>query len=134
MLAEQLERQKIQMEEEIHILLDIQAEKSRTINALESQFQQSEHSIGNLNEKLSMLTDNFSTLEEHISVMKERLLNAEARGEELERKLRDTQMQINEREQIFHEQKDREMRIRDEIESHKHRQTQRLSEIRQLIT
>ena len=68
-----------------------------------------------------MLTDNFSTLEEHISVMKERLLNAEARGEELERQLRGTQIQINQREQLLHEQKDRQMRIRDEIEGHKQR-------------
>jgi hypothetical protein len=35
MLAEELERQKSEMETEIHILLDIEAEKSENINALE---------------------------------------------------------------------------------------------------
>lgn len=87
MLAEELERQRNEMEDEIHILLDIQAEKSRTLSTLEFQYQQSEDSISNLNEKLAMLTENFGSLEEHIAIMKDRLLNAEGRGEEVEKQL-----------------------------------------------
>lgn len=54
------------------------------------QYQQSEESIANLNEKLGLLTNNFASLEEHISVMKDRLLNAETRGEELDKQLQAT--------------------------------------------
>jgi hypothetical protein len=34
-----------------------------------------------------MLTENFGSLEEHIAIMKDRLLNAEGRGEEVEKQL-----------------------------------------------
>lgn len=41
-----------------------------------------------------MLTDNFTSLEDHITVMKERLLNAEMRGEEVDSLLQNTELQI----------------------------------------
>lgn len=51
------------MESEIHVLLDIEAEKSRTINTLEIQLRNSENTEKSLHEKLSALTDNFASLE-----------------------------------------------------------------------
>ena len=44
------------MEDEIHVLLDIEADKTRTIASLDSQLQQSSHSVVNLNDKLAQLT------------------------------------------------------------------------------
>ena len=126
MLAEELERQRNEMEDEIHVLLDIQGEKTRTIGALDSQLQQTEGSVANLNDKLAMLTDNFTSLEEHISVMKERLLNAQMRGEDLERQLQSTELEISDRERLLHDQKEREIKLRDEIDAHRSRQAQRL--------
>ena len=114
------------MEDEIHVLLDIQGEKTRTIGALDSQLQQTEGSVANLNDKLAMLTDNFTSLEEHISVMKERLLNAQMRGEDLERQLQSTELEISDRERLLHDQKEREIKLRDEIDAHRSRQAQRL--------
>ena len=61
-------------------MLDIEAEKSRTISTLEIQLINSENSERALEQKLAVLTDNFYTLEEHISVMKDRLSNADFRG------------------------------------------------------
>jgi chromosome segregation ATPase len=75
------------METEIHILLDIEAEKSRTISNLELQLHNSQSSERALEHKLAALTDNFLTLEEHIAVMKDRLGNADFRGEDLEQQL-----------------------------------------------
>lgn len=72
------------------MLLDIEADKSRTIGALDGQLGQTERSVASLNEKLALLTENFNSLEEHISVMKERLLNAEMRGEDLDNQLSST--------------------------------------------
>ena len=72
------------------MLLDIEADKSRTIGSLDGQLGQTERSVASLNEKLALLTDNFNSLEEHISVMKERLLNAEMRGEDLDNQLSST--------------------------------------------
>jgi predicted TIM-barrel enzyme len=40
MQAEELERQRNEMEEEIHVLLDIEADKSRAIGSLEGQLGQ----------------------------------------------------------------------------------------------
>lgn len=50
------------METEIHVLLDIEAEKSRVINSLEVQLHNSENTERCLQEKLSMLTENFASL------------------------------------------------------------------------
>lgn len=97
MLAEELERQRNEMEGEIHVLLDIESEKSRTIAALEGHFQQTETSVTNLNGKLSLLTENFNALEEHISMMKDRTHNAELRREDLDRQLQSTEMGLSER-------------------------------------
>lgn len=44
------------MEMEIHVLLDIEAEKSRTINALEVQLCNTEASERSLQEKVNHLT------------------------------------------------------------------------------
>ena len=43
----------------------------------------SENNEKNLNDKLTLLTENFNALEDHISVMKEKLLNADAQNREL---------------------------------------------------
>jgi predicted nucleic acid-binding Zn-ribbon protein len=61
------------MEMEIHVLLDIEADKSRNINSLEVQLQNSEASERSLQEKLTGLTENFANLESHITLMKDRL-------------------------------------------------------------
>ena len=98
----------------------------------EGQIASSEHSISNLHEKLSMLTNNFTSLDEHISVMKERLMNAEMRGEEVDRHLQDVETQIAQREGLLAEQKEREYRLRDEIEAHREREAQRAAEIKGL--
>lgn len=37
-----------------------------------------------------MLTENFAALEEHIAIMKDRLLNAEMRGDEVDKQLQAT--------------------------------------------
>lgn len=58
---------------EIHVLLDIEADKSRNINSLEVQLQNSEASERSLQEKLTGLTENFANLESHITLMKDRL-------------------------------------------------------------
>ena len=62
-LTEELERQKAEMEEEIHVLLDIEAEKSKNINTTEIQLRNSEATERSLHEKLTVLTDNFANLE-----------------------------------------------------------------------
>lgn len=80
MLEEELERQKGDMEGEIHILLDIEGEKSRAIATLEFQLQDSEASEKALQQKLAVLTENFYSLEQHIAVMKDRLANADSQG------------------------------------------------------
>lgn len=79
-LTEELERQKAEMEEEIHVLLDIEAEKSKTINTTEIQFRNSEATERSLHEKLTVLTDNFANLENHIASMKERLISTDMRN------------------------------------------------------
>jgi hypothetical protein len=48
MLTDELERQKCEMENEIHVLLDIEAEKSRNINSLEVQLKNSSSTERNL--------------------------------------------------------------------------------------
>ena len=53
--------------------------------------------------------------------MKERLLNAEMRGEDVERQLQSTEMEISDKERLLHDQKDREMNLRDEIDAHRSR-------------
>ena len=83
MLADELQRHKEEMEEEIHVLLDIEAEKSKTINYLEAQLRSSENNEKSLNDKLVVLTDNFNALEDHITVMKEKLLSADTQNSNL---------------------------------------------------
>jgi hypothetical protein len=63
MLADELEHQKNEMEAEIHLLLDIEAEKTGTVASYEAQIAQSEHSVANLHEKLNLLTSNFGALD-----------------------------------------------------------------------
>lgn len=65
------------MEMEIHVLLDIEAEKSRTINALELQLCNSEANERSLQDKVAHLTENFAELEAHITLMKERLFDSD---------------------------------------------------------
>ncbi len=79
-LTEELERQKAEMEEEIHVLLDIEAEKSKNINTTEIQLRNSEATERSLHEKLTVLTDNFANLEDHIAIMKERLISTDMRN------------------------------------------------------
>ncbi len=83
MLADELQRHKEEMEEEIHVLLDTEAEKSKTINYLEAQLRSSENNEKSLNDKLVVLTDNFNALEDHITVMKEKLLSADTQNSNL---------------------------------------------------
>jgi hypothetical protein len=73
------------MEMEIHVLLDIEAEKSRTINALEVQLCNTEASERSLQEKVVHLTENFADLEAHITLMKERLLESDQHALHLEK-------------------------------------------------
>lgn len=129
MLEEELDRQKNEMEGEIHILLDIEAEKSRTISTLELQLTASENSERQLEQKLAMLTDNFLTLEQHIAVMKDRLANADFRGEELDQQLQRVEYIIAEKEQLILEQREREARLRQEIDAHKERESRRVQEV-----
>lgn len=68
------------MEEEIHVLLDIEAEKSKNINTTEIQLRNSEATERSLHEKLTVLTDNFANLEDHIAIMKERLISTDMRN------------------------------------------------------
>ena len=56
------------------------------------------------------------------------------RGQDLDRELQNTELQISDRQQLYLEQKEREMKLRDEIEAHRLRETQRLTEIKQLIS
>lgn len=63
MLQEALEAQRNEMEAEIHILLDIEAEKSNSIASLETQLASSSANECALEQKLAQLTENFLTLE-----------------------------------------------------------------------
>jgi hypothetical protein len=40
------------------------------------------------------LTDNFASLEDHISIMKDRLTNADHRGEDADKQLQSIELQI----------------------------------------
>ena len=53
--------------------------------------------------------------------MKERLLNAEMKGEDLDRQLQSTELEISDRERLLHDQKEREIKLRDEIDAHRAR-------------
>lgn len=121
------------MEGEIHILLDIEGEKSRAIAALEFQLQDSEASEKALQQKLAVLTDNFCSLEQHIAVMKDRLANADAQGEEIDRQLQSVEYLTAEKEQVILEQQERQSRLRQELESHRERERRRVLEVEQLM-
>lgn len=56
MLIEQLELQKAQMESEIRALLDIEAQKTLTLNTLEVQLRNSEENERRLMDKLTVLS------------------------------------------------------------------------------
>jgi chromosome segregation ATPase len=126
MLAEELERQKNDMENEIHLILDIELEKSNDLSLLEDRLANSETSEKNLTQKLAQLTDNFLNLEGHISSMKDRLSKADLRGEELGKKIRSVEELIRSKEMLIAEQKDRLLSLREEIEAHKDRENQSL--------
>lgn len=96
-ITEELERQKSEMEAEIHVLLDIEAEKSRSLNSMECQLRNSQTTERSLHEKLSALTDNFGSLEEHIATMKEWLISIDCHNEHLEKGLQAAEQQLAER-------------------------------------
>lgn len=121
------------MEDEIHILLDIEADKSRHMQTLSLQLTHSEQSEQELKGKLELLTDNFAALEQHIALMRDRLGNADMRGEDVEKQLQHVEYQIADKEMLIAEQKDRQAQLREEIEAHKDRESRRLAEVAQLM-
>lgn len=133
MLTDELERQKCEMENEIHVLLDIEAEKSRNINSLDVQLKNSSSTERNLHEKLALLTDNFATLEEHIAFMKERLLASNLRNESLEKQLQSGELKLADCENHVNELKDYEVRLRTELERHQRRENRSDKEFNELI-
>lgn len=132
-ITEELERQKCEMEAEIYVLLDIEAEKSRTINAVEIQLRNSETNERSLHEKLGALTDNFGSLEEHIAIMKERLISTDVRNEELENALQHGQFQLSEKDNAMMSQKELEQHLRRELEIHQQREMHRDRQMEELI-
>lgn len=113
--------------------MDIEAEKSRNINSLEIMLRNAENTERNLKEKLDILTDNFANLEEHISVMKERMLSCELKNDELEKIIQCQEMNINDKENLILEQKDREMQLREQLEQHQMREVRREKEVNELM-
>ena len=132
-ITEELERQKCEMETEIYVLLDIEAEKSRTINSVEIQLRNSETNERSLHEKLDALTDNFGSLEEHIAIMKERLISTDVRNEELENALQHGQFQLSEKDNAMMSQKELEQHLRRELEVHQQREMHRDRQMEELI-
>jgi hypothetical protein len=65
--------------------------------------------------------------------MKDRLSNADFRGEEIDQQLQRVEYIIAEKEQMILEQRDREVRLRQEIDAHKERESRRLQEVQHLM-
>jgi chromosome segregation ATPase len=134
MLTEELEGQKCEMETEIHILLDIEAEKSRAISALQLQLRNSEATERALHDKLAVLTDNFAALEDHISIIKERLLSADARNQQGEDELQAAEEALASKEESVVALKEQEVRLRQQLEREQAREARREKELGELIT
>ena len=132
-ITEELEKQKSEMEAEIHVLLDIEAEKSRSVNALEFQLRSSEATEKSLHDKLAVLTEDFASLEEHIAVLKERLISTDTSNERLDGSLRSAQFQLQERDSAAVAQKDLEVKLRKELEASQAREARRERQIEELI-
>ena len=115
------------------MLLDIEAEKSRTINTVEIQLRNSETNERSLHQKLGALTDNFGSLEEHIAIMKERLISTDVRNEELENALQHGQFQLSEKDNTMMSQKELEQHLRKELEIHQQREMHRERQIEELV-
>lgn len=113
------------MESEIHVLLDIQAEKSKTINYLEAQLRNSENNEKSLNDKLALLTDNFAALEDHIAVMKEKLISADAQNRSLEDGLNHTEIILREKETALIELEKLEATLRKNLDESEMRERRR---------
>ena len=113
------------MESEIHVLLDIEAEKSRNLNALESQLRNSEATERTLHEKLGALTQNFANLEEHIAVMKDRLISTDYRNEQLTQQLQGAEMHLADKDAAVMQQKQLEARLRKDLETEQAREVRR---------
>lgn len=133
MLVEELEIQKTEMESEIRTLLDIEAEKSRTINSLEIQLRTSEDNERRLTDKLTVLTENFAELEDHIAIMKQKLLAADDDNHHLAQKLDRTEITLRDKENQIIEQSERESSLRIELEEHQKRETRREREVAELM-
>ena len=121
------------MESEIHVLLDIEAEKSRNLNALESQLRNSEATERTLHEKLGALTQNFANLEEHIAVMKDRLISTDYRNEQLTQQLQGAEMHLADKDAAVMQQKQLEARLRKDLETEQAREVRREKQIDELI-
>lgn len=89
------------MESEIRTLLDIEAEKSKTINSLEAQLHKSEDNERRLTDKLTILTENFAELEDHIAIMKQKLLAADDDNHHLVQKLERAEMNLRDKENLI---------------------------------
>ena len=115
------------------MLLDIEAEKSRNINSLEVQLRNSEAKERSLHEKIGMLTDNFGSLEEHISLMKERLISADLRNDQLEKQLEMAELKLADCDANVNELKEFEIRFRTDLERHQRREIRGERELNELI-
>ena len=133
MLVEELEIQKAEMESEIRTLLDIESEKTRTINSLEVQLTNSENNERRLTDKLNVLTENFAELEDHIAIMKQKLLAADDDNHHLASKLERTECDLREKENLILEQSDRESQLRVELDEHQKRESRREREVSELM-
>ena len=121
------------MESEIRTLLDIESEKTRTINSLEVQLTNSENNERRLTDKLNVLTENFAELEDHIAIMKQKLLAADDDNHHLASKLERTECDLREKENLILEQSDRESQLRVELDEHQKRESRREREVSELM-
>ena len=121
------------MEAEIHVLLEIEADKSRTINTLEIQLRNSENHERGLHEKLQVLTDNFAALEEHIAIMKERLISTDMQNEQLENNLQSAHLQLTDKDAHVMSQKEMEVTLRRDLEVQQGREMRRQRQFEELL-
>ena len=66
--------------------------------------------------------------------MKEKLGQSDLQGEDLQRQLHTCEVTVAEHDQIIAEQRDREVRLREELQAHQERETKRLAEVTALMS
>ena len=77
-----------------HYVLDVTCGEDDCQVRDTSQLRNSETNEKSLNDKLVLLTENFTALEDHISVMKEKLINADSHNRSMQESLQHTEIML----------------------------------------